>query len=49
MFIHRETAELHPDTGRLMEEVALRIEERGIEAWFDLEPGELLGDDADQY
>jgi isoleucyl-tRNA synthetase len=49
LFIHRETAELHPDTARLMEEVALLIEERGIEAWFDLDPAALLGDDAQHY
>jgi isoleucyl-tRNA synthetase len=49
LFIHRETAELHPQTQRLMEEAAARIEQRGIEAWFDLDPAELLGDEADQY
>ncbi|MEH6570089.1 MAG: isoleucine--tRNA ligase [Halioglobus sp.] len=49
LFIHRETAQLHPDTARLMEEVALRIEQRGIEAWFELEPEELLGAEAQEY
>ncbi|MEH6582010.1 MAG: isoleucine--tRNA ligase [Halioglobus sp.] len=49
LFIHKETSELHPETPRLMEEVALRIEQRGIEAWFELEPEELLGDEAGQY
>ncbi|MEH6518567.1 MAG: isoleucine--tRNA ligase [Halioglobus sp.] len=49
LFIHRETAELHPQTADLMEQVAKRIEERGIEAWFDLDPAELLGEQADQY
>ncbi|MEH6592019.1 MAG: isoleucine--tRNA ligase [Halioglobus sp.] len=49
LFIHRETAQLHPDTGMLMEEVALLIEERGIEAWFDLDPSVLLGDEAQNY
>ncbi|RMG36677.1 MAG: isoleucine--tRNA ligase [Gammaproteobacteria bacterium] len=48
-FIHRETGELHPDTERLIEEVARRVEKEGIQAWFDLEPGELLGEEADHY
>ena len=49
LFIHRETAELHPDTQRLIEEVALRVEEHGIDAWFELDAAELLGDDAQHY
>ncbi|WP_339668874.1 isoleucine--tRNA ligase [Dasania marina] len=49
LFIHKETAELHPDSQRLVEEVALRVEEKGIDAWFDLEPEELLGTDAANY
>ena len=49
LFIHRQSGELHPRSSELMEQVALRIEEAGIDAWFDLEPTELLGDDADDY
>ena len=49
LFVHRQTGELHPDTARLVEAVAQRVEQRGIDAWFDLEPAELLGDDAEQY
>lgn len=49
LFIHKETAQLHPDTARLMEEVAVRIEQRGIEAWFDLDPEEILGSEAPDY
>ena len=49
LFVHSETGELHPRTTELMEQVALRIEEAGIDAWFDLEPAELLGEEADQY
>ncbi|NNM82511.1 MAG: isoleucine--tRNA ligase [Burkholderiales bacterium] len=40
-FLHRETGELHPETPRLIEEVAKRIEAGGIEAWFSLDPAEL--------
>jgi isoleucyl-tRNA synthetase len=49
LFIHRETGELHPGTSELMEQVAQRMEQSGIDAWFDLEPGELLGDEASAY
>jgi isoleucyl-tRNA synthetase len=48
-FVHRETGALHPDTPELVERVAERIERQGIQAWFDLEPGELLGGDAADY
>jgi isoleucyl-tRNA synthetase len=49
LFIHRQTGELHPDTVRLIEEIAGRVEGEGIDAWFELEPKELLGDEADDY
>ena len=49
LFINKETQELHPETPRLIEEVAQRIEKVGMDAWFDLDPAELLGDDADKY
>ncbi|HSN22957.1 MAG TPA: isoleucine--tRNA ligase, partial [Methylomicrobium sp.] len=48
-FVHKETGELHPRTVELIEPIAKRIEERGIDAWFDLEPAELLGEDAAYY
>ncbi len=49
LFINKETAELHPNSQQLIEQVALKVEEKGIDAWFDLDPAELLGDEADQY
>lgn len=49
LFVHKETQELHPRTLELMEEVAKRVEEHGIQAWWDLDPRDLLGDDADIY
>ncbi|UTH72534.1 isoleucine--tRNA ligase [Chromobacterium sp. IIBBL 290-4] len=48
-FIHKESGELHPRSAQLLEEVALRIEQQGIEAWFSLDAKELLGDEAEQY
>ena len=48
-FLHRQSGELHPRTPELLEEVARRVEQEGIEAWFRLEPGELLGAEAADY
>ncbi|MCO1620892.1 isoleucine--tRNA ligase [Pseudomonas putida] len=48
-FLHKQTGELHPRTVELMEEVAKRVEQQGIEAWFKLDAVELLGAEADQY
>jgi len=49
LFVHRHSGELHPDTNALINKVADLIEQRDIDAWFDLDPRELLGDDADDY
>ncbi len=43
LFVHKSTGALHPRTQELIEEVARRVERSGIEAWFSLEPRELLG------
>ncbi len=48
-FIHKETGELHPRTPELLEQVAKLIEAKGIEAWQQLDPAELLGADAATY
>ncbi|WP_311971734.1 isoleucine--tRNA ligase [Pseudomonas baltica] len=48
-FLHKATGELHPRTVELMEQVAQRVEQEGIEAWFKLDAAELLGDEANQY
>jgi len=49
LFVHRETNELHPRSQALIEEVARRVEQKGIEGWFELDAKELLGDEAAQY
>ncbi|WP_205742754.1 isoleucine--tRNA ligase [Onishia niordana] len=48
-FLHKQSGELHPRTVELMEEVAQRVEAKGIDAWFNLDPAELLGDEAADY
>ena len=45
-FVHRETGELHPRTLELLERVAQRVEQGGIEAWQTLDSKELLGAEA---
>jgi isoleucyl-tRNA synthetase len=49
LFVHKETGGLHPRTVELFELIAQRIEKTGIEAWFDLQPEELLGEEAALY
>ena len=43
-FLHKETGALHPRTAELIEAVALRVEQSGIEAWFSLDVPALLGE-----
>ncbi|HJP39339.1 MAG TPA: isoleucine--tRNA ligase [Gammaproteobacteria bacterium] len=49
LFTHRETDETHPRMPQLLYAIADRIEAVGIDAWFELDPAELLGDEAALY
>ena len=49
LFLDRNTGEPHPETARLIEEVARRVERDGMDAWYDLEASEVLGDEAARY
>jgi isoleucyl-tRNA synthetase len=49
VFVHRRSGELHPRTPELVEEVARRVEQSGVDAWYELDAHELLGAEADQY
>jgi len=49
LFVDTTTGELHPRTLELIEEVAKLVEHSGIDAWFDLDPASLLGEDAARY
>ncbi|HEY1724766.1 MAG TPA: isoleucine--tRNA ligase [Steroidobacteraceae bacterium] len=49
LFLHKETAALHPRTEELLQQVAARVETGGIDAWFALDPAELLGAEAAHY
>ncbi|MEK7439070.1 MAG: isoleucine--tRNA ligase [Pseudomonadota bacterium] len=48
-FIHKETSELHPRTPELLEQVARRVEQGGIETWQTLDAKELLGAESEHY
>ena len=48
-FVHKTTGELHPRSQELLEDIAKRVEQAGIEAWFSLDPKALLGAEAEHY
>ncbi|HEY6457697.1 MAG TPA: isoleucine--tRNA ligase [Steroidobacteraceae bacterium] len=49
LFVHKISGELHPRTPELIEAVAVRVAREGVEAWFALDPAELLGAEAAAY
>lgn len=49
LFVHKNTRELHPASVELIEKIATRVEQHGIDAWFDLKIEEFLGKDAVNY
>jgi len=49
LLVHKDTDELHPKTNELMETVAKLVEEKGMQAWFDIEIADLIGDEANSY
>ncbi|TMO49510.1 isoleucine--tRNA ligase [Pseudoalteromonas ruthenica] len=49
LFVDKDTGDLHPNSAELIEQAAQLVEKDGIQAWYDLEPQTLLGDDAEQY
>ncbi|MDP2180639.1 isoleucine--tRNA ligase [Methylicorpusculum sp.] len=49
LFVNKESGELHPNSEELIEQVAQKIEVKGIDAWFELDKADLLGNEAEQY
>jgi isoleucyl-tRNA synthetase len=49
LFVDRTNGEPHPESVRLLEAVADRVEQAGIDAWWELDPAELLGAEAERY
>ncbi len=48
-FIDKNTEQPHPNTAELIEQIAQKIEQDGMDAWYELDINEVLGDEANQY
>ncbi|HAD99628.1 MAG TPA: isoleucine--tRNA ligase, partial [Gammaproteobacteria bacterium] len=49
LFVHKQTGELHPNTKELFATISAKIEQGGIEAWFESDITDFLGDEAGDY
>ena len=49
LLVRKDNDELHPDTTELMEKVAQLVEKEGMQAWFDLDLKDLIGEQAEDY
>ncbi|ODS64788.1 MAG: isoleucine--tRNA ligase [Arenimonas sp. SCN 70-307] len=49
LLIHKVSGEPHPRSVELMRAVADRVAEQGTDAWFSLDPAELVGAEAADY
>lgn len=49
LFVHVSSGEIHPNSEALMETIATAVEDKGIQAWWDLTDEELLGEDCANY
>jgi len=49
LFVHKISGEPHPRSVELMRAVADRVQTQGTDAWYALDPAELLGEDAADY
>ena len=49
LFVHKQTGKLHPNTQALFVKIADKIEKNGIEAWFEADITDFLGDEAHDY
>ncbi|MEM1243688.1 MAG: isoleucine--tRNA ligase [Pseudomonadota bacterium] len=49
LFIDKQTGECHPDTVALLYQVAERVEQHGVEAWYDLKQEDFIKTDTEKY
>ena len=49
LFVHYQTGQLHPDSLSIMAKVSEQIALVGIDYWFNLQPEDILGNDAKDY
>ena len=48
-FIDKNSEQPHPRTAELIEQIAEKIDQGGMDAWYDLDIKKILGDEADRY
>ena len=49
LFVDKATGMPHPRSVELLEQVAQRVEKGGVDAWYALDPHELLGEESARY
>jgi isoleucyl-tRNA synthetase len=49
VFVNKNTNELHPETMRVIKEIAELVEQGGIDVWFELDGEQLIGNDSEQF
>ena len=49
LYYDEETNEPHPNSPQLIEKIADMVEREGVEAWWNLDDQEFLGEDAQRY
>lgn len=49
LFVHQQTGDLHPNSLEIMEQVAVQVEQQGIDAWFESDITDWLGGEAADY
>ena len=48
-FVHKESEAPHPNTAELIKQIAEKIEQEGMDAWYELDAEQLLGAEATEY
>lgn len=49
IFVHKTTKKLHPKTLSFINKIAISVERHGIQAWWDLNIDDFLGQEANEY
>lgn len=49
IFTHKKTGKIHPNTYFLMKKIAQKVEQEGIQAWWNINSKELLGEEHKLY
>ena len=47
--VHKVSGEPHPRSAELLEQVAQRVEKDGVDGWYGLDLGDVLGEEAKDY